>query len=409
MWMTLTANKKNIVLQLEPGSVLPSDDFLADMSASTQEAVKGLEISSGIVTIDDDDYDPAYAKDGKPSPYITLEKAQEIALAQANVNAADAVFDDKEFDHDDGTPIFELEFMANGNEYEYDIQRRSPGKVVKAEHKTAGTQGGTPATGSGSTNYNDTDYGPNNDGVTDYNDTDYGPNNDGVTDYNDTDYGPNNDGVTDYNDTDYGPNNDGVTDYNDTDYGPNNDGVTDYNDTDYGSNNDGVTDYNDTNYDESRQYQLRRYQLRRRRQAITTGKPTMIGTMGIPVMTTKPENELPLRHELKHRINLREDLVLSQRLKKLFAHDKNAGPGGTYRVTSLYFDTPYDSALREKNRRGQPAGKIPAAVLRDGHLFYQAGKEVQNKRPVRQAQRPDDAGTGKGTAFGQLRIPAGFG
>ena len=50
------------------------------MSASTQEAVKGLEISSGIVTIDDDDYDPAYAKDGKPSPYITLEKAQEIEM-----------------------------------------------------------------------------------------------------------------------------------------------------------------------------------------------------------------------------------------------------------------------------------------------------------------------------------------
>ena len=64
------------------------------------------------MTIDDDDYDPAYAKDGKPSPYITLEKAQEIALAQANVDAADAVFDDKEFDHDDGTPIFELEFTG---------------------------------------------------------------------------------------------------------------------------------------------------------------------------------------------------------------------------------------------------------------------------------------------------------
>ena len=46
-----------------------------------------------------------------------------------------------------------------------------------------------------------------------------------------------------------------------------------------------------------------------------TGNPTIIGTMGIPVMTIKPENELPLRHELKHRINLREDLVLSQRLK----------------------------------------------------------------------------------------------
>ncbi|HIS69231.1 MAG TPA: polyphosphate polymerase domain-containing protein [Candidatus Gallacutalibacter stercoravium] len=75
-------------------------------------------------------------------------------------------------------------------------------------------------------------------------------------------------------------------------------------------------------------------------------------------MTTKPEplfQQHPLRHEFKHQINLREDLVLSQRLKKLFLHDKNAGPDGTYRVTSLYFDTPYDGALREKidgvNRR----------------------------------------------------------
>ena len=71
-------------------------------------------------------------------------------------------------------------------------------------------------------------------------------------------------------------------------------------------------------------------------------------------MTIEPA-PLRLRHELKHSINHREDLVLSQRLRKLFAHDKNAGPGGTYRVTSLYFDTPYDSALREKidgvNRR----------------------------------------------------------
>ncbi len=62
-----------------------------------------------------------------------------------------------------------------------------------------------------------------------------------------------------------------------------------------------------------------------------------------------------LRHEYKHQINRQEDLVLSGRLRKLFSRDKNAGPEGTYRVTSLYFDTPYDKALREKldgvNRR----------------------------------------------------------
>ena len=265
----IDGHQKNIVVQIEPGSVLPSDDFLENMSASTQNAVKNLKLTSDIVTIDDDDYDPTYTTAEKLSPYITLEKAKEIALAQADVNAADAVFDDKEFDHDDGTAIFELEFTAGGVEYEYDVDAdvdAVTGKVLKAEHKggaQTGSQTGTPAqTSTGSTNYDDTDYGPNNDGVTDYNDTDYGPNNDGVTDYNDTDYGPNNDGVTDYNDTDYGPNNDGVTDYNDTDYGPNNDGVTDYDSgsTNYGSTNyddggttnydDGSTNYGSTNYDD---------------------------------------------------------------------------------------------------------------------------------------------------------------
>ena len=254
----IDGHQKNIVVQIEPGSVLPSDDFLESMSASTQSAVKGLNLTSDIVTIDDDDYDPTYTTAEKLSPYITLEKAKEIALAQADVSAADAVFDDKEFDHDDGTAIFELEFTANGVEYEYDVDAVT-GKVLKAEHKggaQTGSQTGAPAqTSTGSTNYDDTDYGPNNDGVTDYNDTDYGPNNDGVTDYNDTDYGPNNDGVTDYNDTDYGPNNDGVTDYGSTNYddgGTTNydDGSTNYDDGGTTNYDDGSTNYGSTNYDD---------------------------------------------------------------------------------------------------------------------------------------------------------------
>ena len=72
-------------------------------------------------------------------------------------------------------------------------------------------------------------------------------------------------------------------------------------------------------------------------------------------MTTEGKKKQRLRHELKHQISLREDLVLSQRLDKLFARDKNGGPKGIYQVNSLYFDTPYDSAMREKldgvNRR----------------------------------------------------------
>ena len=62
-----------------------------------------------------------------------------------------------------------------------------------------------------------------------------------------------------------------------------------------------------------------------------------------------------LRHEIKHSINSFDDYILSQRLKKIFSHDNNAGSHGIYRVSSLYFDTPEDKALRQKidgvNRR----------------------------------------------------------
>ena len=65
-------------------------------------------------------------------------------------------------------------------------------------------------------------------------------------------------------------------------------------------------------------------------------------------MMIKSLKEVTLRHEFKHQISPGEDLVLSQRLRTLFLHDKYAGPGGSYRITSLYFDTPYDSAYKEK-------------------------------------------------------------
>lgn len=70
--------------------------------------------------------------------------------------------------------------------------------------------------------------------------------------------------------------------------------------------------------------------------------------MMMTVTTTGTTKSIQLRHELKHQISLQEDLVLAGRLRRLFHHDAHAGTDGTYRITSLYFDTPYDAALREK-------------------------------------------------------------
>ena len=65
-------------------------------------------------------------------------------------------------------------------------------------------------------------------------------------------------------------------------------------------------------------------------------------------MTTGTTKPAPMRHEWKHQIAPQDDLVLSARLRRLFPHDSHADADGSYRVTSLYFDTPYDAALREK-------------------------------------------------------------
>ena len=77
--------------------------------------------------------------------------------------------------------------------------------------------------------------------------------------------------------------------------------------------------------------------------------------MMIPNMMINQKQPLHLRHELKHTIHPAEDYILSARLQKLFSHDAYADSHGIYRVSSLYFDTPTDTALRQKidgvNRR----------------------------------------------------------
>ena len=53
--------------------------------------------------------------------YISAERAKEIALADAGVQAADAVFLRAQLDWDDGRPEYEVEFYSGNMEYDYDI------------------------------------------------------------------------------------------------------------------------------------------------------------------------------------------------------------------------------------------------------------------------------------------------
>ncbi len=54
--------------------------------------------------------------------YISIEKAKEIALENAGVKNADVVFKKAYYDFDDLVAHFDIKFVANGYEYEYEIK-----------------------------------------------------------------------------------------------------------------------------------------------------------------------------------------------------------------------------------------------------------------------------------------------
>ena len=56
---------------------------------------------------------------------VTLEEAKQIALDHAGVAAEDAVFTKAHADEENGRPAYEIEFVVNGMEYEFDIDAAS--------------------------------------------------------------------------------------------------------------------------------------------------------------------------------------------------------------------------------------------------------------------------------------------
>lgn len=60
---------------------------------------------------------------------IGVDKATEIALADAGLKAADVEFTKQNSDIDDGVSIYEIEFISGETQYEYDIDAAT-GKIL---------------------------------------------------------------------------------------------------------------------------------------------------------------------------------------------------------------------------------------------------------------------------------------
>ena len=88
------------------------------------------DAEKGVARIETPDYaaqsDPAYAS------YIGVDKARELALADAGVALADARILKSCLDWDDGKAIYEVEFCSLRTEYDYEIDAAT-GAILKKE------------------------------------------------------------------------------------------------------------------------------------------------------------------------------------------------------------------------------------------------------------------------------------
>ena len=91
---------------------------------------------------------PAIQSSGQASDsaYIGVEAAKSAAFAHAGLDTSQVTMGEVDFDYEDGCMVYELEFYANGSEYEYDIDALT-GAVVKSQQESRGSapSGGAPS------------------------------------------------------------------------------------------------------------------------------------------------------------------------------------------------------------------------------------------------------------------------
>lgn len=98
----------------------------------------------------------------------------------------------------------------------------------------------------------------------------------------------------------------------------------------------------------------------------------------------------PLRHEFKHRISLSDAIILRQRLDAFLERDEH-GSDGEYRVRSLYFDTPSDRALREKEDGVAKREKFRLRYYGENTGFIRLEKKEKISGMCRKSQEIIDA------------------
>lgn len=123
-------------IALENGSVLRAEKEVTIKAEKESKEIQVSEKAQESVNVKAEKKDSAEkvssVQPKKESSYISIEKAKEIALNNAGVKQTDAVFKKAYFDSDDMVAHFDIKFVANGYEYEYEI-KASNGAILEKD------------------------------------------------------------------------------------------------------------------------------------------------------------------------------------------------------------------------------------------------------------------------------------
>ena len=228
-----------ITIEIEEGSMLPTDSFMEDIASDVKDCVSDNEWNGSVEIIGDSNYGVSDYDDTGDSNYGDSNYGDSSYDDTDNSNYGDSSYDDTD-NSNYGDSSYDDTDDSNYGDSSYDDTDDSNYGDSTYDDTNDSNYGDSTYDDTNDSNYGDSAYDDTDDsnyGDSSYDntsDSNYGTTPPAGTD-SDSGYDDSDDGDSDYDDSD-----DGDSDYDDSD-----DGDSDYDDSDYDDSDDGDSDYDD--------------------------------------------------------------------------------------------------------------------------------------------------------------------
>ena len=124
--------KKAQELGISVGKLELIEKLIAKNNLYTYESLKDLSINELNLLLGDSTENVTTTGSVSEKAYIGKDKALEIAYSDAGVNSSDVTRSKVEMDYDDGVMVYEVEFIHNNREYDYEINATN-GTIIERD------------------------------------------------------------------------------------------------------------------------------------------------------------------------------------------------------------------------------------------------------------------------------------